>query len=330
MRPSSIAAGPKFKGGGIYIYRFELHIFKMGASKDAISALLPLHEWAALKSELVWIYDRELQPQMRHWKGPGDGMPGYRLWLIRRGSVVIKRRARTYEAAAGEWISPVNQAREVNFSEDAHILSIHFLCQWPSGESILRDVEGRKLASAAHPELEKLAVRLLRQLRRQFPANEPGAHVYSRRASSCTDFLECQSLFLRWLSAWIQAEVEAGASLTRLAGGEDRPFLAARFLNQAPLGEGFPDGALQRETGLGMMRLNQLFLAEFGVTTRKYWDRRRLETARQCLETSPMAMKEISCLLGFRSDSHFVVWFRRLAGQRPGDYRKNYRKTSLP
>ncbi len=65
------------------------------------------------------------------------------------------------------------------------------------------------------------------------------------------------------------------------------------------------------------MRLNQLFLAEFGVTTLKYWDRRRLEMARQCLETSRLAMKEIACLLGFRSDSHFVVWFRRHAGQRP-------------
>jgi len=78
------------------------------------------------------------------------------------------------------------------------------------------------------------------------------------------------------------------------------------------------------------MRLNQLFLGEFGVTTRKYWDRRRLETARQCLETSRLAMKEIACLLGFRSDSHFVVWFRRLAGMRPGDYRKAYQTKALP
>lgn len=295
-----------------------------------ISALLPLHEWAALKAELVWMYDRELPAQMRNWKGPGNGMPGYRLWLIRRGSVQMKRKSRTDEAGAGDWVAPVSHAREVSFSDDAHILSIHFLCQWPSGENILREVEGRKISSAAHPELERLASRLHRHLRRQFPASEPGAHVYSSRESSCTDFLECQALFLRWLAAWIEAEVQAGARLTRLASGEDRPFHAARFLNQAPLGDGFPESDLQRETGLGMMRLNQLFLAEFGVTTRKYWDRRRLETARQCLETSQLAMKEIACLLGFRSDSHFVVWFRRLAGQRPGDYRKNYQKNSLP
>lgn len=302
----------------------------MTSAKETISALLPLHEWAALKAELVWIYDREVPPQMRNWQGPGNGMPGYRLWLIRRGRVLMKRKSRIHEAGAGEWIVPVSQAREVSFSDDTHILSIHFLCQWPSGENILREVEGRKIASAARPELERLAVRLHRHLRRQFPASEPGAHVYSHRASSCTDFLECQALFLRWLAAWIEAEVDAGARLTRLASGEDRPFQAARFLNQAPLGEGFPESGLQRETGLGMMRLNQLFLAEFGVTTRKYWDRRRLEAARQCLETSQMAMKEIACLLGFRSDSHFVVWFRRLAGRRPGDYRKNYQKTSLP
>lgn len=299
-------------------------------ARETTSALLPLHEWAALKAELVWIYDREVPSYMRNWQGPGDEVPGYRIWLIRRGSVRIKRKSRTYVAGAGEWIAPVSQAREVSFSDDAHIISIHFLCQWPSGENILEEVEGRKISSAAHPELERLAVRLHRQLRRQFPANEPGAYVYSRRASSCADFLECQALFLRWLAAWIESEVEAGARLTRLASGDDRPFQAARFLNQASLGGGFPERDLQRETGLGMMRLNQLFLVEFGVTTRKYWDRRRLETARQCLETSQMAMKEIACLLGFRSDSHFVVWFRRLAGQRPGEYRKNYQKSSLP
>jgi len=72
------------------------------------------------------------------------------------------------------------------------------------------------------------------------------------------------------------------------------------------------------------MRLNQLFFAEFGMTSRKYWDRRRLEFAKQCLETSPMPVKELSYRLGFRSDSHFVVWFRRLTGSRPGEYRKNY------
>lgn len=70
------------------------------------------------------------------------------------------------------------------------------------------------------------------------------------------------------------------------------------------------------------MRLNQLFFAEFSLTTRKYWDRRRLDFAKQCLETSLMPMKEISYRLNFRSDSHFVVWFRRQTGSRPSDYRR--------
>ena len=37
-----------------------------------------------------------------------------------------------------------------------------------------------------------------------------------------------------------------------------------------------------------------------------------------------MPMKEISFRLNFRSDSHFVIWFRRLTGSRPGDYRRSY------
>jgi AraC-like DNA-binding protein len=35
-------------------------------------------------------------------------------------------------------------------------------------------------------------------------------------------------------------------------------------------------------------------------------------------------MKEISYRLNFRSDSHFVIWFRRLSGSRPGEYRRRY------
>ena len=294
-----------------------------------IAAQLPLHEWTSLQSELIWIYDREVRPQYRRVKE--NKLPGHRAWLIRQGTLAITSGKRTIKAGAGTWIMPPEAFTEQNFSSNAHILSVHFLCQWPSGENLLVIREPLAVKSENYPALERDARKLHRLLRRQFPHEEGQEQMlYHRQTSDYASFLQLQGLFFNWLAAWFHLCMENGARLTRLSSGDTRPFQAARCLNQAALDHPFPADWLQRETGLGLMRLNQLFFREFGLTTRKYWDRRRLDFARQCLETSLMPMKEISYRLNFRSDSHFVIWFRRLTGSRPGDYRRAYLRESTP
>ncbi|MEZ0295659.1 MAG: helix-turn-helix domain-containing protein [Candidatus Methylacidiphilales bacterium] len=305
-------------------------------STETPVTMLPQHEWSSLKAELIWIYDRPVHPVMWNWNvsdpgaSKGPELKGNRVWLIRTGSVTTKTLTHEYTIPAGSWTMPIRNAQSVSFSPGAHILSIHFLCDWPSGESLLTCREGISLDAARYPRLESLARKLLRHLARQFPERGAGQHIYSRKSASCDDFFTSQALFLQWLAVWVRVELENGARLTRLSSGDDRPFHAARHLNLVPLDAPFPRVSLQRETGLGLMHLNQLFLFEFGLTTRKYWDQRRLEFAHQCLETSRMPMKEIACRLGFRSDSHFVIWFRRHSGSRPGDYRKQYDRQINP
>ena len=294
----------------------------MSLPSGPFATQLPLHEWSGLRSELIWIYDREVRPIYR--KDTGGFMPGYRAWLIRRGTVSITAGKRTITAGAGTWILPPQVFAEQIFSRDATILSVHFLCQWPSGESLLVIREPIAVKSSGYPALERDAKKLDRLLRRQFPEEGRHEQFYSRQSSDYSSFLRFQGLFVNWLAAWFHLCTENGAQLTRLSSGDTRPFQAARCLNQAPLDRAFPAEWLQRETGLGLTRLNQLFFREFGLTTRKYWDRRRLDFAKQCLETSLMPMKEISYRLNFRSDSHFVIWFRRLTGSRPGDFRRAY------
>jgi AraC-like DNA-binding protein len=295
----------------------------MLSSLRPITTRLPLHEWASLRSELIWIYDREVRPRFRRTKG--EYVAGYRAWLIRRGSVSITAGKRTLTAGAGTWIMPPQAFTEQRFSPNSHILSVHFLCHWPSGENLLLLRDPIAVKSEKYPALERNARKLDRMLRWQFPdADRQDQLLYGQESSDYANFLQLQGLFFNWLAAWFHLCVENGARLTRLSSGDTRPFQAARCLNQAPLNLPFPVDWLRRETGLGLMRLNQLFFREFGLTTRKYWDRRRLDFAKQCLETSLMPMKEISFRLNFRSDSHFVIWFRRLTGSRPGDYRRSY------
>lgn len=289
--------------------------------KRAIAAL-PFHEWASLRSELVWIYDRVVRAQYQ--RGKGSPNAGHRAWLIRRGTLTITTEAGTLTAGAGTWIMVPQVPAERVFSPNAHILSIHFLCQWPSGENILTNKHAFSFKASAWPTLERDAKKMEHMLRKKFPDADGGERIYTLKSADYGLFLQLQGLFFSWLAIWFQAQMEGGATLTRLASGDSRPFQAARCLDRAPINRGFPTERVQRETGLGLMRLNQLFFAEFGMTSRKYWDRRRLEFAKQCLETSQMPVKELSYRLGFRSDSHFVVWFRRLTASRPGDFRRKY------
>ncbi len=111
----------------------------------------------------------------------------------------------------------------------------------------------------------------------------------------------------------------------RVAGhkpGDDRLLNAVRCLNGVPLDRPLPSEWLRNETRLGEAHLNRLFLQVHNVTLRKYWERRKLESAKVKLESTCMPIMEIAYRLAFRSDSHFVIWFRRHTGQRPGEYRR--------
>jgi len=291
-----------------------------------IPAKFQLHEWASLRSELIWIYDREVRPQFLAGSLPAQN--GYRLWLIRRGTVSIKTAQGTISAGPGKWVMPGEDYSAQLFSPRAHILSIHFVCQWPSGENLVTVDKTVAVKSRAHPGLEAAAKKLDRLLRREFPEEGRREQHYNRELSDYQVFNRFQRLFLDWLHAWFRFALENGGQITRMRSGDMRPFQAARVLNLAALDQPFPEARLQRETGLGLVRLNQLFFREFELTLRKFWDRRRLDFAKQCLETSGMPIKEISYRLNFRSNSHFVVWFRRMSGLRPSQYRQTHLRGS--
>ena len=279
---------------------------------------LPLHEWACLRTELQWIYDHSVQPGSR--KQMNNRTSGNWVWYLRQGRATVTAASTTHHLKPGMWLFlPEGESHHL-FSPDAHVLSIHFHFEWPSGENVIRCREGLLFNGADYPKLLQRAVHLERVVSRFFIK---GTH-YAFQTRQPTDgliFLRFQALFLTWLEIWIDIHLRNNAEFTRLRSGDDRPLRAARCLNASPLDQGFPRLALLAETGLSEVHLNRLFLNEFGLSPRKCWDKRRLEFAKNCLETSLMPVKEISYLLGFRSDAHFAVWFRRLTGQRPGECR---------
>ena len=279
---------------------------------------LSQHDWASLRMELIWIYDREVLPSnlLVH----NDPNRGNKAWLIRQGNVRIATGTRkTLEAGPGQWIFLPRESTRHHFSNNARIFSIHFLCQWPSGDNLFQGKDGHVIASHDYPELENRGRTLERMIRQYQPDSFTD---YARQFSDYGLFLRFQSLFLDWLGEWFRVQIGQGERIAGQKPGDNRALEAVRCLNDAPLDQPFPRAWLERETHLGEAHLNRLFLRYFGVTTRKYWERRKLEFAKACLESSTMPIKEIAYRLAFRSDSHFVIWFRRLTGLRPGEYRK--------
>ena len=281
-----------------------------------------MREWAFIHSELEWIYDHEVPAAYRERKVNKE-RGGYWAWYIREGRVsVVTASGGRYEAGPGMWLLVPTEQMTQSFSRDARILSLHFLCQWPSGENILSGSGGLVFAGKDHPALERKAARLERMVRKSIP--EADTRYYSC-FSDYEQFLSLHALFQQWLLLWFGIQKRAGADVSRLLTSDDRVLRAMRCLNMAPMREGFPREVLRKESGLGDAHLNRMFLAEYGMTLRKCWERRRLKVAKGHLETSLMPVKEVAYTLGFRSDSHFMMWFKQHTGKRPKEYRKLHR-----
>lgn len=297
----------------------------MSHSKDLPGARLPMREWAYVHSELEWVYDHEVLADYRE-RSVNKVSGGYWAWFVRKGRASVTTvGGEKYTAGPGMWLLVPTERLTQRFSKDAHILSLHFLCQWPSGENILSGHGGLVLDGAEHPALERRATRLERMVRQHIPDAD---RQYYGCFSDYERFLSFHILFQQWLAEWFSVQTKNGADVTRILTKDERLLRVLGLMNTAPLREGLPHEALHKESRLGEAQLNRMFMAAYGMTLRKCWERRRLKTARGHLETSLMPIKEIAYTLGFRSDSHFMMWFKRHTGKRPKEYRQIHRTIS--
>jgi transcriptional regulator GlxA family with amidase domain len=129
---------------------------------------------------------------------------------------------------------------------------------------------------------------------------------------------------MNWMTAEAQAYLKSGSGNCRAQPRDGRAELTSCILNESILRQGFPMQKLLKESQLSKIHLDRIFLREFGLTPHKYWERRRLNVARDILETASMSIKELSWHLGFSSSCYFVAWFRRLAGTSPKQYKQKF------
>lgn len=273
-----------------------------------------------MRIELVWIYDGEVHPLNRRRRT--DHGQGYCVWLLHRGSVELKHGRRTLRARAGDCVvSPRGRVRQT-FSDDARILSIRFVCEWPTGENLFTDRDGCVFNTADFPGFMDKARQLSDFVQSGFSA--PDIHFASQPVPFGS-FLQLQRHFAEWLEVFSHTLLKLGHAFTEIGLIDGRLLRAIRCLNETSLDSGLPAALIQKESGLGRSRLDRLFFQNFGLSTRSYWMRRKLETARARLATTPTPIKELGFLLGFKQASHFSTWFQIHTGLTPLAYRKRER-----
>ena len=79
---------------------------------------------------------------------------------------------------------------------------------------------------------------------------------------------------------------------------------------------------LAATAGLSSGRFSHLFKEDTGVTPMTYLVGIKMETAQTMLSTSAHTLSEISTILGFSSESHFIKSFKRYCGVTPGRFRR--------
>ena len=279
---------------------------------------LPLHELSCLHNELIWAYDHP--PKALKMKVHRSRESGNWAWYLRQGQVQFRHQGQMLTVRPGQWLFLPEGETEHNFSPKAELLSIHFRCQWPTGDNLIL-IEAPITVNASHaPQLLQAAETLQQWLRQKFPSSKSHTHFH-REQANYTNFLQLQMYFYAWLKEWIEFMTTHHAHYTYFQSEDKRILSACRILNQAPVLHGIPTGELAKSTGLSRVQLNRLFTREVGMTVAKYWDKRRLQLACDSLNGPDLSIKELAYSLGFKSDSLFVNWFRRRKGQSPGRFR---------
>lgn len=280
--------------------------------------ILPLHTWAAVRSELLWIHERPVDPTARSMET--DFRETSRAWLLTEGwGRVTAKNGKTWRAQAGQWLFLPTLAGHQEFSENARLLSVHFIYHWPDGAPFFREREGLVLPAAEHPELERTARALLRSVRKQLGETWID---YAQRASTLAGFLGLQRAFLAWLEAWSDVLAADGRTLARALPDDARLARAVLRINETPIHEPYPVADLAKITGLSASQTDRLFLSAYGLTPRRYHERRRVEAARLMLGTGETAVKAVASHLGFRHAAQFTQWFKRHNGCAPVEFKE--------
>ena len=283
-----------------------------------------LYDWMNLRSELLFIVDSPIPAGAGDRAGKRERE--FSAWLVRRGWARIESDGEKAEARAGEWLICSGRRITQTFSPNVHLLAMRVRQNWPDGSALFAGGSVTVLKAARHPALERNAGRLQGLVEKLRWAGDGGIDPRTtfqwRNRMDYRAFMAYQRHLQAWLLALADGMEEEGRRLKVPDGGDPRLAKVCQLLDTMPEGSAYPRAKLAEEGGLTLGRLNQLFYKTYGLTTHRYWERRRLEQARIALDNPMIPIKQVAFDLGFGRLSHFSRWFKRGGGVSPRGYRR--------
>jgi AraC-like DNA-binding protein len=293
-----------------------LHNFRMAALLPA-PRKLALSDWSHLKTQLIWIYQGQVQPEYRHVET--GHFPGQSGFLILEGDLGIRTPRGETRAGAGQWIFPKQGVRLQHFSEGARVLSIHFDLQWPDNQPLFEWDVALVLDSARVPRLEKEARRLLRTVGRIFPGT--GVRLPWAEAD-LPAHLALQRDFGAWLRCYVDALLDAGQLPSRLTETDPRVLEVIRLLDRHVADHTFQERQAAQHAGLSISQLDRLFVKHLRMTPKQYLEQCRVQAAMELIQGTDLSIKQVSYELGFSSLHYFSRWYRKKTGLTPTAFRQ--------
>jgi AraC-like DNA-binding protein len=277
-----------------------------------------LENWCDLRLRLIWAYDGPLTEYRQYYYFD------YALaaWLIRRGEVRLTFPTHTETYTAGNWVFPRLQEGWQEFSEDAEILSIRFVAEWPTGQTLFDHSRTMSVPAAGVPRLTRVGERLARYVDREFP----GARTdLARRGGSLERHLKIHRFLHSWLLAYVDLMEREGQIAFTISQLDDRVRRAVQSLERRSLGTPLRESELAVQAGISVHHLTRLFVRDLGKTPAEYWEAKRVLAARQALLDSSQSIKSLAYELGFSSLPHFSTWVKKRLGRSPRAVRAMHR-----
>jgi AraC-like DNA-binding protein len=274
--------------------------------------------WSSLHTQLVWVYDKELEAPTRYpstWEYTSYPIP---VWFIRKGWIKLHLKTGTETYTAGTWVFPPQASGRQEIATNTHLVSIRFISDWPSGAHLFARPHTISFADDEAPVLSSATRQLIAAVNQEKTSPLP-----LDLEGTFTQYLRLQPVFHAWLYAYYETLSARGIPPVTLSQLHEKTRIALLILQSHPLHEPFQEQNLATKVGISISQLNKLFRKDLGFTPLTYWNKRRLLVAYSELSQKNQSIKSISYTLGFSSPSNFTRWFQRLAGTSPKEYRDN-------
>lgn len=268
-------------------------------------------------AHLIWANIRELEPKHRRMYSSFEDMTV--CWLMLKGALRFESGGKVWKVKSGEWFFPAAAMGHQRFSPGTRLLSIRFLLHFPGGKGVYSRKQSLQFSREIYPELERSARSLAQGLT---PWVDRGSLLVGRQRIPFHENYRIEALFYQWLANYTQVMHALGQPIPSRQQGDARVAFALQRLEQGRFRDGFSESQLAEACGLSVNQLGLLFKRETGVTPFQYYDRLRLDPARQMLAETGMQVKEIAYELGFSSSPHFTNWFKQRHGKGPRVFRK--------